>query len=169
MTALNIVPECYVDTRLAEILAQSSKQIFHQKGHGQVANKMLFKLKDQFALGIIDKDTIKVRKSRYFSEFNDIRKENSLILQKHFKLSHYLIIIDPAIEKWLLQNAEVSNIAPDNLGNNLKDLLSFTKRQHIHRNIYFTEFIIKLINNHAPGIITLKTWIEKFLANDELI
>ncbi|HXL57850.1 MAG TPA: hypothetical protein VN958_16425, partial [Chitinophagaceae bacterium] len=63
MTELNIVPECEVDTRLVQILADITKRPNHQKGNGNVANKMLFDLKNQLALGIIDEDTIKVRKA----------------------------------------------------------------------------------------------------------
>src|SRR5256885_10891836 len=126
MTALNIVPECYVDTKLAEILAESSTKFNHQKGHGNVANKMQFALKNRVALGVIDEDTIKVRKAKYFSEFKEIRTENNLILQKHSRRKHYLIIIKPAIEKWLLENAKVSEVVPSGLGDQLEDLMNFT-------------------------------------------
>lgn len=169
MTALNIVPECYVDTKLAEILAESSTKFNHQKGHGNVANKMQFDVKNQFALGIIDEDTIKVRKAKYFSEFKNIKTENSLTLQKHNELNHYLIIINPAIEKWLLENAKISGVIPDNLGNELEDLKSFTKKKAIYKNQGFYVFVKKLIRNQAPGIITLKLWIEQFLANEYLL
>ena len=114
MTELNIVPECEVDTRLVQILADITKRPNHQKGHGNVANKMLFDLKNQLALGIIDEDTIKVRKAKYFTEFKLIKTENFLTLQKHYQIDHYLIIIKPAIEKWLLKNAEVSGVTPEN-------------------------------------------------------
>lgn len=73
MTELNIVPECEVDTRIVQIIAGFSKRPNHQKGHGNVANKMQFDLKDQYVLGIIDADTVKVRKAKYFSEFQIIK------------------------------------------------------------------------------------------------
>ncbi|MCW3109598.1 MAG: hypothetical protein JWQ09_4104, partial [Segetibacter sp.] len=83
MTELNIVPECEVDTRLVQILADITKRPNHQKGHGNVANKIQFDLKDQSALGITDEDTIKIRKAKYFTEFKLIKKENFLTLEKH--------------------------------------------------------------------------------------
>ncbi|MEO8712882.1 MAG: hypothetical protein ABI405_12195 [Parafilimonas sp.] len=168
MTALNIVPECYVDTKLAEILSENKIKIYHQKGHGNVANKMQFGLKDQFALGIIDEDTIKVRKAKYFTAFKVIKIENALILQKHNKLNHYLIIIKPAIEKWLLANAKESEVVPNNLGNQLEDLMNFTKKKNIHKNPDFYIFIKELIRKKSPGIITFKLWIEKFLARQDI-
>jgi hypothetical protein len=169
MTALNIVPECYVDTKLAEILIESSTKLNQQKGHGNVANKMQFDLKNQFALGIIDEDTIKVRKARYFSEFKLIKIENNLALQKHPELDHYLIIIKPAIEKWLLENAKASDVIPNNLGNQLEDLMNFTKQKDIHKNPDFYVFIKELIRKQAPGIITLKIWIRRFLTKESFV
>jgi hypothetical protein len=167
MTELNIVPECEVDTRLVQILADITKRPNHQKGHGNIANKMQFDLKDQPALGIIDEDTIKVRKAKYFSEFKLIKTENALVLQKHYQLNHYLIIISPAIEKWLLENAQASGVIPENLGHQLSDLTNFTKKKNIHNNQDFYVFIKKMVRQEAAGIITLKTWIKKFLAKEE--
>ncbi len=46
MTKLNIVPECEVDTRLVQILADITKRPNYQKGNGNVANKMLFENQD---------------------------------------------------------------------------------------------------------------------------
>lgn len=168
MTELNIVPECEVDTRVVQILANFPKRPNHQKGHGNVASKMQFDLKDEPALGIIDEDTVKVRKAKYFSEFKLIKTENNLTLQKHNQLRHYLIIIKPAIEKWLLENAELSGIAPENLGHQLEDLRNYTKRRAIHNNQDFYNFIKKLIREQASGVVTLKTWLEKFMADGEL-
>lgn len=130
---------------------------------------MQFALKNQIALGIIDEDTIKIRKARYFSEFKVIKTENSLILQKHIQLNHYLIIISPAIENWLLQNAIISEVIPENLGDQLEDLKDFTKNKAIYKNQDFYNFIKKLIRKEAPGIITLKTWIEQFLKGESLL
>lgn len=79
-----------------------------------------------------------------------------------------MIIIHPAIEKWLLKNAEDAAITPLNLGNQLDDLKSFTKRKSIHNNQHFYVFIKQLIQHQPPGITTLKKWIEKFLAGENL-
>ena len=170
MTALNIVPECYVDTKLAEILVQSSKKFNHQKGHGQVANKMQFALNNQYALGIIDQDTVKVRKAAYFSNFITIKQEHDLLLQKHPHQKHYLIIINPAIEKWLLNNAVVTNTFPADfsLGNQLQDLIDFTKTKNIDKNLNFIYFVKELLRKEAPGITLLKNWLEKFLSGKDL-
>ena len=38
MTELSIVPECYVDTKTAEIVSQAKRKYNHQHGCGDVAN-----------------------------------------------------------------------------------------------------------------------------------
>lgn len=168
MTELNIVPECEVDTRLVQILANFKKPPNHAKGHGNVANKLKFDLKNRIALGVIDEDKTKIRKSPYFELFTLTVSKYNLTLKKHPSLSHYLILINPPIEIWLLENAKISNVTSEKLGNNLKDVKDFTKRKDIHRNVHFTAFIKELIKTHAPGVILLKTWIEKFLSGEEM-
>lgn len=167
MQALNIVPECYADTKVAEILGQRSGRYNHQHGHGNVAKTMRVALKDKYALGIIDEDTIKVRKAQYFSGFADIKIENNLVLKKHSELQQYLILICPAIEKWLIENAVAVNLLPATFGlpNQLKDFSHISKATNIDKNIAFYRFIKELIKKDAPGIITLQRWIEAFNTN----
>lgn len=164
MTTLNIVPECYVDTKLAEILGQATRKYNHQHGHGNVSNKMQNDLKNEFALGIIDEDTIKVRKADYFSDFSIIKTENNLILKRHPALPHFLIVICPVIEKWLLENSKQAEVIPEtfDLPNELKDFAHISKIKDIDKNIGFKRFIKELVEKKAPGILTLKNWIEAF-------
>lgn len=163
MTELNIVPECEIDTRLVQILANLRRPPNHAKGHGKVANKLKDNLKNKPALAVIDFDKIKIRKSQYFESFITINSKHNLILKKHPFLNHYLLIIKPVIESWLLENAANSNVIPENLGDNLMDLTKFTKTKNIHLNHHFTFFIKKLIRNKASGVILLQTWLINFL------
>lgn len=55
MIELSIIPECYVDTKVAEILGKASRKYNHQHGCGDVANLMK-KCQDRICLGIIDED-----------------------------------------------------------------------------------------------------------------
>ena len=59
MTELNIIPECYVDTKVAEITGRAKRTYNHQHGCGNVANK-LKELLNEIAIGIIDEDAKKV-------------------------------------------------------------------------------------------------------------
>jgi hypothetical protein len=166
MTESNIVPECYVDTKVAEILGQASKKYNHQHGCGDVANKLI-ELKDQISIGIVDEDLKKGPSPKYFSEFQVIKAENNLILKKHKERKQYLILICPEIEMWLKNDAAVVNIDPIAFGLP-KDLLGFkklTKRQDIDRNDGFKRFIKALVKENSPSITTLKNWIELFKSN----
>ena len=162
----NIVPECYVDTKIAEILGQAKNKYNHQHGSGDVANKMLSSLKEKMALGIIDEDANKGIKSKYFLEFDTIIQRENLILKKHPTNSHYLILICPEIEKWLLADAEKVGINPTeieyNLPYRLQKLIKISKRKDIDKNEGFKNFIKALVREKSPSITTLKTWIELF-------
>lgn len=165
MTILNIVPECFVDTKIAEILGQA-KKYNHQHGCGDVANELKNRHQNNFALGIVDEDKNKGPQAKYFSEFVIIAEENNLILKKHIHNKHYLILICPEIEKWLLADSEKVKINPANKNYNLpeelKDFVQKTKIQNIEKNEGFKRFIKDLVKENAPSITTLKRWIELF-------
>jgi hypothetical protein len=156
-----IIPECYVDTRIANILGGDNSSFNHAKGCGQVANAMQHpKMIDSFALGIIDEDKFSGTKPKYFNEFTIIKKEDdNLILKKHHHKNHYLIIVRPVIEKWLLKDASAVdiNLEEFNLSNSINSLIDLTKSKEIHNNSEFTRFIKKLKRENAPSITILKS------------
>lgn len=107
----HIVPECYIDTNLAEYLLDSHG-VNHQKGCNAVAKKMMeSNLKDQFSIGIIDNDK---RQHSYVSEFTEIAHTQHITLLKHKERPHYFIRISPAMDQFILDCA-------NELGVNLKD------------------------------------------------
>jgi hypothetical protein len=165
MIKLNIVPECYVDTKVAEIVGKN--QYNHQHGRGNVANLLKNKLKDKPALGIIDEDKNKGPLPKYFWEFKTIKEENSLLLKKNER-NHFLIIFCPEIENWLLNNANIVKINPDNfdLSGDLNEFKQITKAPNIDTNLDFYRFIKELIKSKAPGFITLQKWIDAFSKNE---
>jgi hypothetical protein len=168
MKDLRIVPECYVDTKVAEIIGRSRYN--HQHGCSDVANHLKNHLKDKMALGIVDEDQNKGFIAKYLLEFNFIIAENDLILKQHKSRMQFLILISPEIEKWLLQNANTVGVVPIDydLKDNLLGFKKLTKRQNIDHNIGFHRFIKELIKREAPGIITLKKWIDAF-TNETLV
>lgn len=167
MTALNILPECYVDTKVAEMISQSSKYN-HQHGCGQIANQLKNTFKNKVALGIIDEDRDKGPIANYFLEFIEVKSENGLILKRHTERAQYLILICPEIEEWLLNNANFVEVDPIyyNLPKHLQEFKHITKKQNINTNIGFYQFIKTLLIKEAPGIITLRNWIEAFKENN---
>lgn len=119
----HIVPECYIDTNLAEYLLDSHG-VNHQKGCNAVAKKMMeSNLKDQFSIGIIDNDK---RQHSYVSEFKEIAHTQHVTILKHKERPHYFVRISPAMDQFILDCAAEQGI-------NLKDyglpaeLEAFTK------------------------------------------
>ncbi len=166
MTELNIVPECYIDTKIAEIVGQAKRKYNHQHGCGDVSNVLQGKLKDKIALGIIDEDQNKGPVPKYFLEFDLVLQENNLILKKHKTRKQYLILVCPEIEEWLFEDSKKVGLNPSdleyNLPPNFKDFISISKEKDIDRNEGFKKFIKVLIRKKAPSITTLKKWIELF-------
>lgn len=164
MTELSIVPECYVDTKVAEIVGQAKRGYNHQHGCGDVAKTLSTNLKNMTALGIIDEDKNKGPQAKYFSHFVTVKEENNLILKKHNEKDQYLILICPEIEKWLLSDADAIGINMEDfeLPKNLSGLKEITKTQDIDKNIDFYRFIKALIREEAPSITTLKNWLDLF-------
>ena len=124
------MPECYADTLLIETLVPTKVGYNHKFGCFKVEAEMRSgKLKDRFALGIIDNDKNQIK---YLAEFEEIDKvEGSLILWRHSKKErhHYLIQICPALEKWILNvcEAEGINVVEFGLKDNLDGLREFSK------------------------------------------
>jgi hypothetical protein len=169
MTELSIIPECYVDTLVAEIVGQANKRFNHQHSCGDVANQLKKVFKDQMALGIIDEDKNKGSMAKYFLEFDTIKSENNLVLKKHKERKHYLVLICPEMETWLTNEAMSSNLSLKDfeLPTEMKGFKALTKTQRIRKHAGFYRFIKALIREQAPSITTLKTWIELY-KKDEL-
>ncbi len=109
-THLHILPECFVDTNLTQILMRV-KGVSHQHSCGQVTNVMQKTFYDQFSIGVIDMDK---KQSRYSEECVEIAHSNEIVLCRHPGSHHYLIKIINIMERFILN-------AVDELGLNLAD------------------------------------------------
>ena len=119
----HIVPECYIDTNLAEYLLDSHG-VNHQKGCNAVAKKMMeSNLKDQFSIGIIDNDK---RQHSYVSEFTEIAHTQHVTLLKHKERPHYFVRISPAMDQFILDCAAEQGINLQDYGLPT-ELAEFTK------------------------------------------
>ena len=124
---LNVIPECYIDTKLIKIAAPPTGRYNHQKGCPNVVKVMQEKLHSDFALGIIDKDK---KILAYTEQFEIVcNLPDALQLLKHPNRHHYLIFILPAIEKWLLLGADEVNLNLTEFGlpHDLTKLCAITK------------------------------------------
>ncbi len=121
-----IIPECYIDTNLVETLACPGG-CNHQKGCNQVAKVMQDKFAGRFAIGIIDADK---RRPGYLNEFKEITTSEHLKLFRHADRPHFIILVSPATDGFILSCAEVAGIDLTRYGLSpiLKEFTAQTKK-----------------------------------------
>ena len=162
-----VIPECYVDTTFIETIIppDNHRGYNHQMGCSKVANKMQNDLKDDFALGIIDKDK---RSVKYLDEFTLIENKKSLFLYKHPDKHHYIIQIYPAIERFILESCFEVDIDLSDYGlmNDLEGLKQITKKQTSKNDPQLIKLFKELKNRKALEIVTLSNWINYLKENN---
>jgi hypothetical protein len=159
----HIIPECYIDTVLMEVLIPPDKQYNHQKGAPAVAKKMKEGFADSFAVGIIDKDKMAIS---YKKEFQLVVEKNDISLYKHSSKNHYLIY-HPPFEKWLISEAKKTNVSLKEYGlpNDFKELMKITKPPTPDNNLKFKKLFQALKKGNATGIFLLFKWADYLISN----
>ena len=162
MIHLQILPECNADTLLLEMLGFFPS---HQNGIGQVMNTLVKNFKNRPAVGIIDNDK---KKPTAFGEF-ELNDEKANI-QRRYKpdSKHALLVINPAFEDWVFENANAVGIDPINYGfNTPKYFRQMCKKENAAKNPQLKQFLNTLKQKQAPGFVQLKTWICEGAGIDE--
>ena len=162
---LAIIPECYVDTNLIESIAPPRQGGYnHQKGCGTVTKVMKERFSDAFALGIVDKDKKTID---YLHEFDIVCNIDSLTLHKHKTRHHYIIQIDPAIERFILKSAQTAGISLHDFGlpEDLALLTKISKTINSKKDVKFKNLFKALIGSQTPEIIRLSNWIRYLKEN----
>lgn len=160
-----VIPECYADTALIETIVPPNKGYNHQMGCNKVASKMQNDLKDDFALGIIDKDK---RSVKYLDEFSLVKNKKSLFLYKHPDKHHYIIQIYPAIEQFIMKSCSEVKIDLSDYGlmNDLEGLKQKTKRQTSKKDPQLIDLFKELKARKPEQIVTLSKWINYLKENN---
>lgn len=156
-----IIPECYVDTNLVETLF-CNDGCNHQKGCNQVAKIMQEKFGDRFAVGIIDADK---RHPSYINQFDEIATSVHLRVLHHNSRPHFIILVSPATDGFILDCARESGIRPEEFGlsSELKQFTSQTKNVMTNRDIRFKK-LFRAMQGHAEFKL-LKDLISYFVKN----
>lgn len=151
MKHTHIMPECFIDTNFIETILGS--EVNHQRSCGAVINKLKTNFSDRFAIGIIDNDK---RRMPYLEECHEIIKSRNFILVKHNQKPHYIFVINPAIEKFILSNAKTLNLnlKDFDLPSDFKDLKEQTKKIGANKDATFKRLFKAMIN--TPEITLLK-------------
>lgn len=158
---LYILPECYIDTNLVQILLQI-KGVNHQNSCGQVTNVLQQRFKNSFAIGVVDNDK---KQSTYSKESIAIACSNELTLCKHPGSSHYLIKINNIMEKFIMNCADELNIDFQQYGipSDLEGFKRITKQKDSLNNTQLKS-VLKAIT-HSNEMALLKEVLEYLITN----
>ena len=154
----SFVPECYFDTVLVRAILQTDKVINHQKGCNNVINVMKEgRLSDAFAVGIVDKDK---KELDYLKEFEKYDFDN-LVLHKHQNKHHYVIQLNPPIEKWIINVASEAKIDIIKFGlpKEVDRLRKITKSELAKESPELVSLCLALVQSDSSTIRRLKSWI----------
>ena len=105
--AKSVIPECYVDSCLFNVLLKFEKEgVNHTKGNATVVKKVQRKFENLFCIVIIDKDKRDI--DFLISECEKIElgeTDKYFTFFKRRNKSHYFIQIVPAVEEWIMKVA----------------------------------------------------------------
>jgi hypothetical protein len=162
---LRILPECYADTTLVRFFVPDVHFSIHQEGCPEVAKTMLKGQTTDFKLvGVVDNDKkLDIHCQAYFKRFELVLEQNKIIHRRftECEFPQELIILDKAIETFLLWNAQQIDLNIENYGfNKNPKQLGFSLKQV---NIGYNRDYRRLLNDlsDSPGFVTLRTILEE--------
>lgn len=159
----NVVPECYADTLLVELIG------FTRPNHALNSNlaKVLSTIKaakpQQKIVGIIDEDG--GRNYKFLKEFEPVSEQAGVKLFQ--KGNHTILVISPVFEDWVFENARMAGVNPDKFG--FKDKKYFRKcckSIHASRDQQLKNFFNTLYQKRADGLMQLQLNIMEALGLD---
>lgn len=127
----------------------------HQLGIGKVVGMFETNLKNRIAVGIIDDDKVKPKE---LNNFEETGKEQNII--RLVKNNHSILVISPAFEAWVFENAEAVQVDPAKYGfHTRKYFKKVCKQIDASKNQALKQFLNTLKQKNAPGLVQLKIWI----------
>lgn len=164
----NVVPECYADTVLVEMLGFSRPNHAANSNVSQVLNAIKKSRPDLKMVGIIDSDRGKSEKllKKQLERFTLVEEKNEI---KRYTLGkHTILVLCPAFEGWVFNNAATKNINPSVHGfRDLKHFKAVCKKLNAKKNDSLKVFLNTIKIKNAPGFTQLKTWICEGAGIDE--
>lgn len=158
MPNLQILPECYADTALISLFVPNRQTVVHISGITNVAKEMQEAASRKNAgiwIGLVDNDK---RVPPYLIAFETVSEQNKVFLKRKGVTDQYLIVIDKAIESFLLWNAGQVDLNVTSYGfvNDVKLFGKALKTSAIGSNDRYLQFLTDLYTRQAPGFLTLE-------------
>lgn len=171
MHNLQFAPECFAETEMVRILFEdliSQKIGFINHGEGIHGVSNILKKKDVLNyknVGFIDNDKQNI--PPYFDSFVILENHPCVIFKKHVDTNDYIIIVKPAIEKFILSQLVEIGKQPSDYGlpNDFKLFRNQLKKMRIQYNEEYKKLINDLKINNASGIVFIKKHIFSLLEN----
>lgn len=165
MPNLQILPECYADTALAQLFVPDVQTVVHIFGIPNVAKEMQEAAGHKDAgvrIGVVDNDK---RVPPYLQTFDTIFEQNKVLLKRKAQTEQYLIVIDKAIETFLLWNAEQTglDVAAYGFVADVKLFGKALKTSAIGNNSNYYQLIIDLYARQVPGFLTLERILNRIM------
>ena len=162
MRLTRILPECYADTLLVELILQRGTPN-HQKNIHNVAKSLeSYNNHTLFVIGIVDNDKAKNVPS-YINKFEVIHDkigDEKLAILNLSGTEKYIVRLYPAFERWLWFVAESCSVNPGDYGfANFEKLRSGSKGEGVYDNIELKKLINAVILKNPPAIQTLRSWL----------
>jgi hypothetical protein len=166
---IRLLPECHADTALIRFLVPDKTLSIHCEGCPEVGNIMRSPQGNLYHfLGIVDNDRdLNKRCKGYFAAFEPVQAEHRLFVRCHPTNEQTLVILDKAIETFILWNAEQVNLDLRQYGFDLlpKRLGDQFKSPTIETDPNYLRLLTDLYIRQAPGLMTLQRILHDFATN----
>lgn len=141
---LDVMPECYVDTNLIEYLLDAG--VNHQHSCTKVVGQLKTTFANRFAVGIIDKDKVELG---YIAECEKLTQNGHLTLLRHRTKSQYLILVSPAIDRFILDCVREEGVDLQSFGipSTLKGFTGLSKSVTSNKDVRFKQLFVALKDN----------------------
>ncbi|MBK7937045.1 MAG: hypothetical protein IPJ82_08090 [Lewinellaceae bacterium] len=159
-----VVPECYADTLLVEMLGIKKPNHVLNSNINYVLERVKKSRPGQKVVGIIDSDRGKSEK--FLDGFKLIEERHNI--KKYARGKHTILVVCPAFEGWVFKVAADENVEPAKYGfDSKKKFANECKRHDVKRNERVKNFLGLLKQKKSPGFTQLKTWICEGAGIDE--
>ncbi|CCH55206.1 hypothetical protein BN8_04447 [Fibrisoma limi BUZ 3] len=165
MPDLQILPECYADTALVMQFVQNRQLVVHIFGIPNVAKEMQEEAGREHSgmrIGFVDNDK---RVPPYLQSFATVLEENKIVIKRKGQTQQYLIVVDKAIESFLLWNARQIGLHVSDYGfsSDIKTFGKALKTSSIGSNNNYLQLLADLHARQAPGFLTLERILNDFI------
>lgn len=156
-----IIVEGEGDLLLIKLLMRVTPR--NEKGIGNCLNTLKSVKTSQEVVLVCDNDK---DRRKNLEQISDLRKNSPEIEHRTLKEreNRHLLIIKPALEKWILKAADSVEIDMGKFGfQSEKHFRNISKSVQVESNNNFKNFINTINQKNAPAFVQLKNWINEIL------